>query len=71
MWTAARCGPTPGNRRSSRPKTYEAIFTQARAEFRRTDHQIETYTQISVSPEDDIELRRVTLTNRSETPTHD
>ena len=50
------------------PQTYEAIFTQARAEFRRTDHEIETYTQISVSPEDDIELRRVTLTNRSETP---
>ncbi len=47
---------------------YEAIFTQSRAEFRRTDDQIETYTQISVSPEDDIELRRVTLTNRSETP---
>ena len=26
------------------------------------------YTQISVSPEDDIELRRITLTNRSESP---
>ena len=49
-------------------QAYEAIFTQARAEFRRTDDGIETYTQISVSPEDDIELRRVTLTNRSETP---
>ncbi|MDZ4848236.1 MAG: glucoamylase family protein [Pirellulaceae bacterium] len=48
-------------------KRYEAIFTQSRAEFRRIDDQIETYTQISVSPEDDIELRRVTLTNRSET----
>jgi cyclic beta-1,2-glucan synthetase len=47
---------------------YEAIFTQARAEFRRVDRQIETYTQISVSPEDDIELRRVILTNRSENP---
>ena len=47
---------------------YEAIFTQARAEFRRTDEQIETYTQISVSPEEDIELRRVTLTNRSDRP---
>jgi len=47
---------------------YEAIFTQARAEFRRSDNQIETYTQISVSPEDDIELRRVMLRNRSETP---
>ncbi|MCA9120425.1 MAG: cyclic beta 1-2 glucan synthetase [Planctomycetaceae bacterium] len=51
-----------------RAKNYEAIFTQARAEFRRTDEQIETYTQISVSPEDDVELRRVTLTNRSDFP---
>ncbi|MBI3468568.1 MAG: cyclic beta 1-2 glucan synthetase [Planctomycetes bacterium] len=49
-------------------KAYEAIFTHSRAEFRRSDEQIETYTQISVSPEDDIELRRVTFTNRSETP---
>ena len=51
---------------TKRSQTYEAIFTQARAEFRRRDDQIETYTQISVSPEDDIEIRRVTLTNRSE-----
>ncbi len=49
-------------------KGYEAIFTQARAEFRRRDDSIETYTQISVSPEDDMELRRVTLTNRSDAP---
>ena len=46
-------------------KKYEAIFTQARAEYRRDDQQIETHTQISVSSEDDVELRRVTLTNRS------
>ncbi|WP_231742695.1 GH36-type glycosyl hydrolase domain-containing protein [Polystyrenella longa] len=49
---------------------YEAIFTQSRAEFRRIDYQIETYTQVSVSPEDDIELRRIALTNRSEEPRH-
>jgi cyclic beta-1,2-glucan synthetase len=47
-------------------KGYEAIFTQARAEFRRTDEQIESHTEISISPEDDIELRRVTLINRSD-----
>lgn len=52
----------------SRGTSYEAIFTQSRAEYRREDDLIETYTQISVSPEDDIELRRVTLTNRSEVP---
>ncbi len=45
---------------------YEAIFTQARAEFRRLDEDIETHTEISVSPEDDVELRRITISNRSE-----
>jgi cyclic beta-1,2-glucan synthetase len=45
---------------------YQAVFTQARAEFRRRDARIDTHTDISVSPEDDIELRRVTLTNRSD-----
>ncbi len=49
-------------------KAYEAIFTQSRAEFRRKDEFIETHTEISVSPEDDIELRRITLTNRSDVP---
>ena len=41
-------------------KRYEAIFTQGRAEFRRRDDRIDTHTEISVSPEDDIELRRIT-----------
>lgn len=44
---------------------YEAIFVQARAEFRRSDHAIEVHTEISVSAEDDVEIRRVTLTNLS------
>ncbi len=44
---------------------YEAVFSEGRAEFRRRDHEIETYTEIVVSPEDDIELRRVRVTNRS------
>lgn len=46
-------------------KSYEAIFSQGRAEFRRRDNDIETHTEIVVSPEDDIEMRRVHLTNRS------
>jgi cellobiose phosphorylase len=44
---------------------YEAIFTQARAEFRQRPAGLEVHTGISVSPEDDVELRRLTLTNRS------
>ncbi|HEX7971176.1 MAG TPA: glucoamylase family protein [Thiobacillus sp.] len=44
---------------------YEAIFVQARAEYRRRDQAIEAHTEISVSPEDDVEIRRVTLTNQT------
>ncbi len=44
---------------------YEAIFSDARAEFRGRKHGIETHTEIVVSPEDDIELRRITINNRS------
>ena len=51
--------------------SYEAIFSQGRAEFRRRDGDIETHVEISVSPEDDIELRRVSLTNRGRSRTHD
>ncbi len=47
-----------------RPKQYEAIFSEGRAEFRRRDHDFNTHTEIAVSPEDDIELRRITITNR-------
>lgn len=54
-----------------RPESYEAIFSEGRAEFRRRDSiadgggDFDTHTEIVVSPEDDIELRRVCITNRS------
>ncbi len=48
-----------------RADSYEAIFSEGRAEFRRRDGHFETYSEIVVSPEDDIELRRVRITNRS------
>jgi cyclic beta-1,2-glucan synthetase len=43
------------------------IFSEGRAEFRRRDFDIDTHTEVVVSPEDDIELRRVKLTNRTRT----
>ena len=49
---------------------YEAIFVQARAEYRRRDQAIEAHTEICVSPEDDVETRRVTLTNQSSRTRH-
>ena len=50
--------------RCRRADREEAIFTQGRAEFRRGVFDIETQTEICVSPEDDVEIRRVTLNNR-------
>ncbi|HEX5111716.1 MAG TPA: glucoamylase family protein, partial [Saprospiraceae bacterium] len=44
---------------------YEVIFSEGRAEFRRRDQQIESHTEIVVSPEDDVELRRLRINNRS------
>nr|WP_083444660.1 glycoside hydrolase family 94 protein [Herbaspirillum rhizosphaerae] len=47
------------------PAHYEVIFSEGRAEFRRSDRDIDMHTEIVVSPEDDIELRRTKITNRS------
>ena len=45
---------------------YEAIFSQGRAEFRARLHEIDSHTEITVSPENDVEVRRLTLTNHSD-----
>lgn len=47
------------------PESYEVIFSEGRAEFRRNDNDIEMHTEIVVSPEDDIELRRTRIVNHS------
>ena len=44
---------------------YCANFTLDRAVFRRVDDGIESETEIIVAPEDDVEIRRMTLINRS------
>jgi len=48
-------------------KNYEVTFSQGHAEYRLRDKDFETKTEIIVSPEDDIEMRRVRLTNKSRT----
>jgi cyclic beta-1,2-glucan synthetase len=47
------------------PEKYEVIFSEGRAEFRRTDKELDLHTEVVVSPEDDIELRRTRITNKS------
>lgn len=44
---------------------YAVDFTLDRAIFRRIDDKIHTETEVIVSPEDDVEVRRITLVNRS------
>jgi cellobiose phosphorylase len=44
---------------------YAAIFSPDRAEFRHRRRGIESYVEVTVSPDDDIEIRRITLTNHS------
>lgn len=50
-----------------KPKSQEAIFSDARAEFKVREHDFDCHTEIVVSPEDDIELRRLHLTNHAGT----
>src|SRR5207244_144977 len=47
---------------------YLVTFTPERAVFRRRDDEIEAQLEIAVSPEDDVEVRRLALTNRSDRP---
>ncbi len=47
------------------PESYEVLFNPDKIEFKRRDFGIYLHTEITVSPEDNVELRRVTLTNIS------
>lgn len=45
---------------------YQATFSQGHVEFYRQDYGIHTKTEIVVSPEDDAEMRRIRITNKSQ-----
>jgi cyclic beta-1,2-glucan synthetase len=48
--------------------TYLVELVSEKVVFERLDHEIETRMEIAVSPEDDAEVRRVSVTNRSDRP---
>lgn len=48
------------------PEGYSANFSLERAIFRRNDNGLHTETEVVVSPEDDAEIRRITLINRTD-----
>jgi cellobiose phosphorylase len=44
---------------------YEVAYSQGRVDFHISQNKIDVHTEIVVSPEDDIEMRRLHVTNRS------
>ena len=50
------------------PDEYEATFEVDKVTFRRRDGDFETQLQVAVSPEDDVEVRRLSITNRGDRP---
>ncbi len=50
------------------PAARDVRFYAHKAEFRRTDHEIALTMEIAVAPDDDVEIRRVTLHNQGERP---
>ncbi|MFZ2444787.1 MAG: glucoamylase family protein [Syntrophobacteraceae bacterium] len=48
-----------------RSKNFETVFSEGRAEFRCRHDDLDVYTEVVVSSEDDIDLRRITITNRT------
>jgi cyclic beta-1,2-glucan synthetase len=45
------------------PQSYQVTFAEDRAEFIRTDATMTTTLEVVVSPEDDVEVRRLSITN--------
>ena len=62
VWSAGR---QPMGRNADE---YEADLRSDRAIIRRRDSDVETCYEIAVAPDADAEVRRLTLTNRGETP---
>ncbi|MDO8949813.1 MAG: glucoamylase family protein [Actinomycetota bacterium] len=50
------------------PDEYHVTFSADKAEYRRIDGDVETHTEVVVSPADDVEVRRITVTNRRREP---
>jgi len=54
----------PHNPWIKQPDEYRVSFAADKAEFTRLDGNLETHIEVAVSPEDDVEVRKLTFTNR-------
>ncbi|MFT4144277.1 MAG: glucoamylase family protein [Mobilitalea sp.] len=59
FWSAAY-NPT-----KTEPDEYQAVFSPHQAEFKRIDGEISSHTTVSISPDHNLEIRKLTLTNNS------
>ncbi|HEX9115954.1 MAG TPA: glucoamylase family protein [Anaerolineae bacterium] len=50
------------------PSASDVRFYAHKAEFRRTDHEIALTMEIAIAPDDDVEVRRITLHNQDNRP---
>jgi len=50
------------------PDVFETTFDLEKSTYRRRDGDFETVLQVVVSPEDDVEVRRLSITNRGDRP---
>ncbi len=60
LWSAAY-RPT-----RKEPDDYQVVFSADKAEFKRRDGHFNTHTEVTLSPQENLELRRVTVTNNSD-----
>jgi cellobiose phosphorylase len=51
-----------------KPDRYDSWYHAGKVQMARVDNWIESFMEVCVSPEDDIELRKITLTNYSDRP---
>jgi cyclic beta-1,2-glucan synthetase len=50
----------------SKPKRYEVHFSEDKIEINRSDYGISTHSELIVSSDDNVELRRISLTNNTD-----
>jgi cyclic beta-1,2-glucan synthetase len=62
VWSA---GHQPTRRRAD---LYEVVYSLDKAEVHRVDEQIETWLELAVAPDKDVEVRRLTVRNRGDSP---
>ena len=65
---AASSGRPVSSRSAGLPTRMKSVFAADKATFRRRDADIETLLEVIVSPEQAVEVRRITLTNHDSQP---